>query len=61
MGDREQFAAMAMQAFITREHWAAAKTARQAVAFADALLEALDATTLTSGRRRARTKKKPRR
>jgi hypothetical protein len=44
MVDREQFAAMAMQALITREQWSVAKTARQAVGYANALIEALDTT-----------------
>ena len=39
MRDRELFAAMAMQALITREGW----VAKQAVAYADALIEALEA------------------
>jgi hypothetical protein len=43
MVDRELFAAMAMQALITREGWAADLVAKQAVAYADALIEALDA------------------
>jgi hypothetical protein len=43
MGDRELFAEMAMQALITREGWAADMVAKQAVAYADALVEALDA------------------
>ena len=44
MQDREMFAAMAMQALITRgEGWAADMIARQAVAYADALIEALAA------------------
>ena len=42
MRDRELFAAMAMQALITREGWAAGMVAKQAVAYADALIEALD-------------------
>src|SRR5262245_45602726 len=42
MQDRELFAAMAMQALITRgERWAADMIAKQAVAYADALIEAL--------------------
>jgi hypothetical protein len=42
MRDRELFAAMAMQALITRgEGWAADMIAKQAVAYADALIEAL--------------------
>ena len=42
MQDRELFAAMAMQALITRgERWAADLIAKQAVAYADALIEAL--------------------
>ena len=44
MRDRELFAAMAMQALITRAAgagWAADKIADQAVAYADALIEAL--------------------
>jgi hypothetical protein len=61
MVDREQFAAMAMQALITREGWAAAKTARQAVAYADTLIEALDATAAKPGTKRIAAKKKPRR
>ena len=45
MQDRELFAAMAMQALITRgEGWAADMIAKQAVAYADALIEALAAT-----------------
>ena len=45
MQDRELFAAMAMQAFITRgEGWAADMIAKQAVTYADALIEALAAT-----------------
>ena len=44
MQDRELFAAMAMQALITRgEGWAADMIAKQAVAYADALIEALAA------------------
>ena len=44
MQDREMFAAMAMQALITRgEGWAADMIAKQAVAYADALIEALAA------------------
>ena len=42
MQDREMFAAMAMQALITRgEGWAADMIAKRAVAYADALIEAL--------------------
>jgi len=42
MQDRELFAAMAMQALITRgEGWAADMIAKQAVTYADALIEAL--------------------
>jgi hypothetical protein len=42
MRDRELFAAMAMQALITRgEGWAADMIAKQAVSYADALIEAL--------------------
>ena len=45
MQDRELFAAMAMQALITRgEGWAADMIAKQAVTYADALIEALAAT-----------------
>jgi hypothetical protein len=41
MQDRELFAAMVMQALITRgEGWAADMIAKQAVAFADVLIEA---------------------
>ena len=44
MQDRELFAAMAMQALITRgERWAADLLAKQAVAYAEALIEALAA------------------
>jgi hypothetical protein len=43
MRDRELFAAMAMQALITREGWATDMVAKQAVAYADALIEALEA------------------
>jgi hypothetical protein len=43
MQDRELFAAMAMQALITREGGAADMVAKQAVAYADALIEALAA------------------
>jgi len=44
MQDRELFAAMAMQALITRgERWASDLIAKQAVAYADALIEALEA------------------
>ena len=44
MQDRELFAAMAMQALITRgQGWAADMIAKQAVAYADALVEALAA------------------
>ena len=44
MQDRELFAAMAMQALITRgERWAADLLAKQAVAYADALIGALEA------------------
>jgi hypothetical protein len=43
MRDRELFAAMAMQALINREGWAADMVAKQAVAYADALIEALEA------------------
>ena len=43
MRDRELFAAMAMQALISREGWAADMVAKQAVAYADALIEALEA------------------
>ena len=44
MQDRELFAAMAMQALITRgERWAADLIAKQAVAYADALIVALAA------------------
>jgi len=44
MQDRELFAAMAMQALITRgESWAADLIARQAVVYADALIGALAA------------------
>jgi len=43
MKDRELFAAMAMQALITREGWAADMVAKQAVSYANALIEALDA------------------
>ena len=35
MRDRELFAAMAMQALISREGWAADMVAKQAVAYAD--------------------------
>ncbi len=35
MQDRELFAAMAMQALITREGWAADMVAKQAVAYAE--------------------------
>ena len=42
MQDRELFAAMAMQALITRgEGWAADLIAKLAVAYADAVIEAL--------------------
>jgi hypothetical protein len=41
MQDRELFAAMAMQALITREGEAADMVAKKAVAYADALIEAL--------------------
>jgi hypothetical protein len=41
MQDRELFAAMAMQALITREGAPADLIAKQAVAYADALIEAL--------------------
>jgi hypothetical protein len=42
MQDRELFAAMAMQALITRgERWASDLVAKQAVVYADALIEAL--------------------
>jgi hypothetical protein len=42
MQDRELFAAMAMQALITRgESWAADLIAKQAVVYADALIVAL--------------------
>ena len=42
MRDRELFVAMAMQALITRgERWAADMIAKQAVSYADALIEAL--------------------
>ena len=41
MQDRELFAAMAMQALLTREGEAADKVAKKAVAYADALIEAL--------------------
>jgi len=41
MRDRELFASMAMQALITREGAAADLVAKQAVAYADALIEAL--------------------
>jgi hypothetical protein len=45
MQDRELFAAMAMQALITRgEGWAADMIAKQAVTYADALIEALSET-----------------
>ena len=44
MQDRELFAAMAMQALITREGAPADMIAKQAVAYADALIEALAAT-----------------
>ena len=43
MQDRELFAAMAMQALITREERAADTVAKQAVAYADALILALQA------------------
>jgi hypothetical protein len=44
MNDRELFAAMAMQALITRgEKWASDLIAKQAVAYADALIQALEA------------------
>jgi hypothetical protein len=44
MNDRELFAAMAMQALITRgEKWASDLIAKQAVAYADALIQALGA------------------
>jgi hypothetical protein len=43
MQDRELFAAMAMQALITREGAPADLIAKQAVAYADALIEALAA------------------
>lgn len=43
MQDRELFAAMAMQALITREGGAADMVAKQAVAYADALIATLAA------------------
>jgi hypothetical protein len=43
MQDRELFAAMAMQALITREGSPADMVAKQAVEYADALIEALAA------------------
>jgi hypothetical protein len=43
MQDRELFAAMAMQALITNGFGPADLTAKQAVAYADALIEALAA------------------
>ena len=43
MRDRELFAAMAMQALITREGWAAGMVAKQAVAYPDELIVALAA------------------
>jgi hypothetical protein len=44
MQDRELFAAMAMQALITRgEKWASDLIAKQAVVYADALIQALKA------------------
>jgi hypothetical protein len=43
MQDRELFAAMAMQALITRERAPADLVAKQAVAYADALIQALEA------------------
>ena len=45
MQDREMFAAMAMQALITRgEGWAVDMIAKQVVTYADALIEVLAAT-----------------
>ena len=43
MQDRELFAAMAMQALITRGTTPADLIAKQAVAYADALIQALEA------------------
>ena len=50
MQDRELFAAMAMQALITRgERWAADLIAKQTVAYADALIVALAASDESPG------------
>jgi hypothetical protein len=61
MGDRELFAAMAMQALITREGWAADMTASKAVAYADALIEGLGCNSPEATSLMAAAKKKPRR
>jgi hypothetical protein len=43
LGDREFYAAMAMQGIISREGLPADEVARQAVAYADALILAIEA------------------
>ena len=43
LGDREFYAAMAMQGIISRERLPADEVARQAVAYADALILAIEA------------------
>ena len=43
LGDREFYAAMAMQGIISREKLPADEVARQAVAYADALILAIEA------------------
>ena len=43
LSDREFYAAMAMQGIISRQEWPADEVAKEAVAYADALIQALEA------------------
>ena len=43
LSDREFYAALAMQGIILRQEWPADEVAKQAVAYADALIRALEA------------------
>ena len=43
LSDREFYAALAMQGIILRQEWPADEVAKQAVAYADALILALEA------------------
>jgi hypothetical protein len=46
LGDREFYAALAMQGIVSREKLPADEVARQAVAYADALILAIEANAL---------------